>query len=94
MKKQEKATKLKVKPKAYSVFLDVSGKKVKLKGDTIFEALDQIKPAIVKSKAVIVVRKGKAKTKEIILYPHQLKRLAVSKTMKLIMEKRLNDLLI
>ena len=72
----------------YSVVLTVLGKESRYKADTLVEIFDQLKPDVVKGKAILVVSKGKLKA-EAMLYPFQLKRLMVSKVMKAIWAKRL-----
>ena len=81
-----------IESKLYSVSLTILGKETEIKADTLFEAFDQIKPAIVRGKAIIAVKKGKLKA-EIVLHPFQLKRLMTNRTFKMITEKRLNLLL-
>lgn len=76
--------------KPYSVSLTILGKETKLKADTLFEVFNQIKPAIIKGKAIMTVKKGGLKA-EVILYPFQLKRLIANNAFKQIMEKRLNN---
>lgn len=73
----------------YSVSLKFSDKTYKFSANTIQEALDKIKPDIVKSKGVLFVKKGKLKT-EMVVNPVVLRRMVRNPTLRRILDKRLN----
>lgn len=90
-------TKKEIKPKEkssgdYEVLLKLGDKEHKISAPTIRLALETIKPAIVKSKGILIVKKGKLKT-EMRLTLFQVKRLMINKVYKILLDKRLNNLL-
>lgn len=79
-----------VKPKEYSVTLDILGQKYKADGDTIIEALDKIIiPTLVKGKGTLTAERD-GKTFSIFLMPARIKSLLVNKVYRAILAKRLS----
>lgn len=77
---------------AYSVVLSFGEYECKSSGETIEEALGNLKPEVIKSAGKLVVKSGK-NTAEIIVYPRQVKRFLVNRFCRIFLDKRLNLML-
>ena len=78
----------------YKVELKIDGKTQSQEGKTVLEALEKLIPTkdelyrvFLKSKRLLTVSSGKKDT-QLILYPVLIKRLAVNKNYRLILDKR------
>lgn len=79
----------KVEKKNFQVSLVFSPKeKFDVSGNSIIECLDQIKPSVLKSKGVFIVRSGSLKSEK-VMYPFQIKRLLSGSVSKTIFEKNM-----
>ena len=83
----------------YKVELKIDGKAQSQEGDTVLEALEKLIPTkdelyrvFLKSKSLLTVSRGKKET-QLILYPALIKRLAVNKDYRLILDKRFTQAL-
>jgi hypothetical protein len=74
--------------KPYLLSLSVADHTYKGEGDTILEALEQIKPTVIKGKAVFNLTFGDLSS-ELVMYPLVLKRLFVNKISREIFQKRM-----
>ena len=78
---------------AYFFSLDLGGVISESESDSIIEGLSALQyPYIIKTKGVLVVRKGTLKS-EIRLTPFQVKKMKISKYFRIIQEKRIENLL-
>jgi len=78
-----------------SVELKIAGEVLVGEGEFIVDALNNIaKPMIVKGKGILrVINEDGIASKEIVLNPGEVKRLMVNKTYRIILAKRLFNLL-
>lgn len=72
----------------FFVELKLHNETYKAEGNNLVEAIEKIKPEIVKCEGTLKVKKGKLKA-EIVLYPRFIKRLLVNGTYREIIAKRL-----
>jgi hypothetical protein len=80
--------KRKIEAKAYSVTLLLGGKEHRIEADTIFDAVSQFSPDLIKGRGIITVLHGALKS-EVTLHPLQLRRLFVNKTARELFQKRM-----
>lgn len=90
---KKKISVLKAKPapevkKKVSLSLVMADESFKASGDAILECLDQIKPTMLKSKGVFIVRIGDLKSEK-VMYPFEIKRLLSGSVSKVVFEKRM-----
>ena len=78
----------------YKVELKIDGKAQSQEGETVLEALEKLIPTkddlyrvFLKSKSLLTVSRGKKETR-LTLYPVLIKRLAVNKNYRLILDKK------
>jgi hypothetical protein len=74
---------------AYSIVLSFGEYEYKSSGDTIENALENLKPEVLKSSGRLVVSNGKEST-EIVVYPRQVRRLMSNKFCRIFLAKRLS----
>ena len=77
------------KPKPYRLVLSSGDKSYESEGETIVEAIQELRPDLIKTRAIISVEK-EGKTSSVRLYPARVHRLLVNKTYQIILSKGLN----
>jgi len=88
--KNEATLKEEIKP--FTVTLVVDNISYGAKGDTIAEALEKIRPTMIRNKGIITATKDGMKS-EIFLYPILMRRMLVNKMYRTILDRRLTSLL-
>ncbi len=78
---------LPVAKKKFSMTLEMADETFKSKGDSIIECLDQIKPAMLKSKGILSVFSGSLKSVR-VMYPFEIKRLLSGSVSKVVYQNR------
>ena len=88
VKKKKTSTNISGNRSAFFVELKLDNKTHKTNGNDILEAINKLEINLIKCAGLLSAKSGKEKA-EIVLYPHQIRRLIVNNTYREILAKRL-----